>query len=134
MDFSKRYKFNDSGTFVHLDDPETGEPLYEGSEPVGIVVAGVGSTAYRKAESVQHERRLRMFKGKDSLSSADLETLATELLAAVTLGAKGVAYDDKALTDPGVAAAFYRDPAMRSFRQQVEQAVGNQRNFLIPTP
>lgn len=132
MDLAKQYAISTEGVFVHFEDPETGDLILEDGKPVGVIIEGDGSAAYRKAVNSQHERKLRLFKLRDSLSAEDMENLQAEFLALITTGAsETLTYDGDKLTSPGVAKKFYGDPACKPFRAQVERALADHRNFLI---
>ena len=120
---------------VHVKDA-AGEPLYDGGEPVRIIVHGPGSRAYGTVKSRQTARavaRMNENDGKVTAPTAE-EELAdkAEDLAALTVRFEGLTDADKQGAE--LFQAVYGDPELGFIANQVEKHLRDWGKFKVGSP
>ena len=129
MDLSKEFdtaSAAESGAFLHLEHPTTGEKLYDGDTAVGITLRGQDSRTFRQAShDISNKRMERQVK---KLTAEALERNTRELLAACTV-------DWQCIEMNGEPLKCTRENADRLYaelpwiREQVDAFVSNRANF-----
>lgn len=118
-------KASNDGADLHVVHPSTGEKL-----GIVITLAGPDSDVFRKAKRRNTDKRLKAVqKGREKLSSAELEQEATEILAACTLDWSGIQEGKKDLecTPENASDLYTRYPWIR---EQVDEFIGDRANFI----
>ena len=109
-----------------------GEPLYDGENPVQIVLHGPGTRPYATIEARQTARALKRLndnEGKMTAPTAEERRLeAAQDLAEVTIGFNHLTYGN--LTGSALFEALYADPELGYITAQVTKAVKDWGNFL----
>lgn len=128
FDFAKRdvAAKAEEGAELEVLDPVTGETV-----GVFITLAGADSSVHRKATAMIAKRRMNGAKGfrSKSFDPEKFEAESIEVLAACTLGWKGVVVD-------GAALPCGRDNAIKLYtrfpwlREQVDQFVSDRTEYL----
>jgi hypothetical protein len=123
-------------TDVHLKNPATDMPLYDGadekgnpdtSKPIVIQIFGPGSKEYREAGSIATNKQIK--RGKKGLTAQVINEDRIGILVACTFGFKNFNYGGGAFS-PDTVRALYTDPEMGWVREQVEEQMGDFGNFL----
>lgn len=122
---------------LHVEDPVSGEPLYNDPEakehPVRITLLGIDSDKYKSVQRRLTDQKLaRQLKQgrKFRLNAADLETDQLELLVACTVKWEGLTDDSGQALEclPVNVRAFYA--GCDWLREQVSAFVNDRANFL----
>lgn len=126
--FSLR-KAADGAAVLHLEDPATGEKLYDGETPVTITVRGMDCTALR-------EKRKDIERRQAEGEEISPEQSGAELLAAVTVGWSGIGLhsDEELPFSFENAVALYLDPDAEWICGQVGPFSRSRRNFVKNRP
>lgn len=115
---------------IHVKNA-AGEPLYDGDQPVRIVVHGPGSRAYSAVEARQTSRALKRMndnEGKLTAPTAEERVAETaEDLAAITVAFDNLTYGDKKGSD--LFQAVYADPQLGFITAQVTKFLRDWGNF-----
>ena len=113
------------GAVLHLKDPATKEPLFDGDKPVTITVLGSEGDAVRAKFKDIESRRV---KGDD----VDNETAGAEMLAVLTAAWSGIALhsDEPLECNFDNAVKLYLDPDAEWIAEQVGPFSRNRRNYL----
>jgi|TARA_R100000084_G_C4651537_1_gene150036 hypothetical protein len=115
----------DKGAFLHLEHPVTGEKLYtEDGKAIGIDAVGVDSAQYRRKVSQMANRKMGKRQKNPTLEKAEQE--GAELLAACVVRCHNLKFGDDEMT-PKNAEQFLLK--YRSIREQLDEFVGDRRNF-----
>ena len=115
---------------LQLKNPVSDELLFdEDGKPVTITLYGKSSKPYRNAVTAMQNRELRRMHKKDVRTAEQTLEESTSLLVACsatsTLEINGVAVNDK-----DTFKQLYNDPRFSWIRDQVDEAIGDQANFL----
>lgn len=98
---------------------------------ISICLVGADSDIYRKALRKRQDRRLAMLqkRGKQKMSSAEIEEEGIALLAACTMGWENLEENGKPLAcNLENAERLYRD--FPDIQRQVDEFIGESANFL----
>lgn len=117
---------------ITIKHPATGAPT-----DAAVTIAGPEHPK-RKAILFDKQRKMRRQLTKtgklEFADPAEEEVEETDILAACTLGWKGIAVDGKEVAYSREAAAkLYADPALRWFRAQVKAAMDERELFIKPS-
>lgn len=118
-----------AGAVLHLKDPVTGEPLFDGDKPVTITVRGVESQELREKARDIERRKL----GGEKLDDAQI---GAEKLASITADWSGIALhgpDPLACTFEN-AVRLYLDADAEWIVEQVGPFSRDRRNFVKNRP
>jgi hypothetical protein len=77
----------DEGQAVHIKDYPSGEPAFDGDQPVMVRIAGSYSKLYRKTQDAQTQRMIK--RRQSSLTAEQLAQNRIDLVAACILGWEG---------------------------------------------
>lgn len=115
---------------LQLKNPATEELLFDDEgKAVTITLYGKSSKQYRNAVTAMQNRELRRKFKKDSATAEQIQDESTGLLVACsatsTLEIDGVAVNDK-----DSFKQLYTDARFSWIRDQVDEALGDQSNFL----
>lgn len=120
---------------VHIKNA-AGEPLFEGENPVRIIVHGPGSRAFGTVKSRQTARALKRMndnEGKITAPTADESRQeVAEDLATVTISFENLTYGD--LSGAALFEAFYADPELGYITNQVTKHLADWGNFRPGSP
>lgn len=115
---------------IHLKNA-AGDLLYDGDNPVKIILYGPGSKPFATIESRQTNRAVKRMADNDGkIAVVPPEQRKTELsedLAAITVRFEHLTYGDKQGTD--LFEAVYADPALGFIAAQVQKFLGDWGNF-----
>ncbi len=123
-------------TDVHLKNPATDMPMYDGvdekgnpdqSKPVKILIFGPGSKEYREAGSIATNKQIK--RGKKGLTAQVINEDRLDILVACTIGFENFNYGGAAFS-PATVRSLYSDADMGWVREQVEEQMGDFGNFL----
>lgn len=118
----------DRGADMPLRHPATGEELFnDAGEAMVIRLLGADSEEYRRTVRVNANRNLKL--GRQAPTVERFEQGGIDLLVAVTVGWKGLQFDDSALEySPDAARKLYTEHLW--IREQVDAFVAERANFL----
>jgi hypothetical protein len=104
MDFTKfdmRAKA-EVGSPLHLKDPQTGEPIFDGKKPCIVIVRGVASRSAQEAQRARQKARMAASKGKKGDDEArvmeDIHNELCDTAASFILGFENIEHGDRPLT------------------------------------
>lgn len=122
----------EAGTFVHLESPATGEPLYDdASQPIGITILGGDSEKVRRELRKISDRKIERIRKGQSLPDAEAsrkEDIA--VMAAATVSWQGLVVDGVALEcTESAARKLYGDPRFPWIMEQLEKVLGDRKRF-----
>ncbi|WP_260597812.1 hypothetical protein [Sphingomonas endolithica] len=116
---------------IHVKNA-AGEPLYDGENPVQIVLHGPGTRPYATVEARQTARALKRLndnEGKMTAPTAEERRAETaQDLAEITVGFNHLTYGDK--TGNELFQAVYEDAELGYITAQVTKSVKDWGNFL----
>lgn len=117
------------GAKLHLKDPATGEPLFDGKKPVTITLLGAEAEKVAEFSLALEKRRL-----KDP--SITDEEAGAEILAEMTLGWENIGFGDEADFPFSTenAIKLYTDPRTEWVAGQVGPFSRDRRNFIQNRP
>lgn len=111
----------------------SGEPLYEGENPVRIIVHGPGSRAYGTVEARQQARALkRMNENEGKVTAPTAEERRAEVaedLTTLTVSFEHLTHGN--LTGAALFEEVYADPELGFIARQVERHLRDWGNFTI---
>jgi len=119
---------SEAGAFLHLRHPITNKPLDHKGEPMGILLTGRDSAAYRETSRRLQNARIAKAVGDDSKDYVGTDDAACELLAACTIGFDNLQMGGKDLILED-SAAFELYSNFGWIREQVDLFVGSRANF-----
>ena len=123
----------DEGATMQLTHPKTAEVLRDSDgNPVTMTLFGMNSERVRTLARAQQQRRLdAMKRGKRGMNPDELEADNVDILTAATggwsfdtLGGQPFPYSE------ANARKLYSDPRFKSIRQQVDQFIADDGNFM----
>lgn len=121
-------------TFVlHLKHPVTNEALLVGGDedkPVTISLYGTASKQYRNALTGLQSRQLRRQTKKERGTPEQIREEQLNLLVACSAGSENLSYQGEAVNDEIAFRKLYSDPTLSWIKDQVDEALGDQSNFL----
>lgn len=138
MDLESLIVPEDEGVRLELKDP-AGEPLLKpDGTPISITLAGTASDRWRKAQDTIGDRWLKSANPRNGAIRKTMEEQRNDtafLLASVTLAWDGISFDGgpKDCT-PQNAKRLYSHPKLGWLTQQVDEFLGEQRNFMKASP
>ena len=121
------------GATLELRHPATGEKLTYGKDNdkiMHLILAGVDSDAYKKAQRKVADRRFKQQQKfrQVRLTSAMIEDEAIEILTAVTLGGKLFMDGKETTVDANNAGDIYREYPW--IKEQADAFIEDRSNFL----
>jgi len=122
------------GSRMVIKDRVTDEPLGTEDERPVLILAGIDSDQWRKAELEQTDRQLlKARRGRNSaLSAEELDAGELNKLVAITLGWEHVNYDGEETFSSSVIRKMY--VAEPWLRRQVQRHIADDANFLGNSP
>src|SRR5690242_20932246 len=133
MDLDSLLISEDEGVVLELKDP-AGEPLLRDGKPVTITLASTASNRWRKAMDAVGDRRIKTANPRNGTIPKSMDEQRNDtafLLASVTLDWDGVAFDGgQKECNPTNAKALYSHPKLTWITSQVDEFLGEQRNFM----
>lgn len=118
---------------VQLRHPATGELLFSDEAktlPVAVVAYGKASKQYRNAVNAMMNRSIKRKAKKEKESAEVMTEEGITLLVAVTSAFKELAIAGKVPTTEADFRSLYADPAYSWIKDQVNDFVGDDANFL----
>jgi hypothetical protein len=124
----------EAGTFVHLDSPATGEPMYDddGVTPFGIGIIGGDSGKVSDELRAIADRRLERIQRNRSIVTNSLVGRQEDIntMAAATTHWHLPPVDGEVLVCSEVSARkLYADPRFPWIMEQLEKAIGDRKRF-----
>jgi hypothetical protein len=117
---------------IHVKNA-AGEPLYDGENPVRIIVHGPGSRAYGTVEARQQARALkRMNENEGKVTAPTSEERRKEVaedLTTLTVNFEHLTHGD--LQGVALFEAVYGDPELGFIARQVERHLKDWANFTV---
>lgn len=137
MDLDELIVAEDEGAVLELNDPN-GEPLFYDGKRVSIRLAPIDSNRWRKALDVVGDRRIKTANPKTGTSAKSMSEQREDqsfMLASVTISWDNIAFDG-GLKDCTLANAkkLYLHPRLGWITRQVDEFLGEQRNFSKASP
>jgi DNA-directed RNA polymerase subunit F len=121
-------------TFVlQLKHPVDGTPLFADKEmkkPVVVNLYGKASKQYQRAIEAMQTRALRRQAKKETIKPEELQKESLDMLKACSESATNLAVDGVDVKTADELRAVYADPRFSWLRDQVDEAIGDQSNFL----
>jgi hypothetical protein len=114
----------DEGVEIELSDLKTGRPA-------GVFIKVIGSDGDRFSQlTTERARQLRDITSRGEASKADIDRLASQLLAGCTIGWRGLTRNgDEYPYSPAAALDLYTNyPAIR---EQIDVAIMRRANFVL---
>lgn len=129
MDFSQIDYSREA--FCHLKHPGTGEPMYDGDEPVGIWTLSRDSKEWRAEQDRQWKENNNQKGKKKSLS--DFESDNAESVAAICTRASCCELDGKPLQSKEQFVELFTRESTRWIFEQVNQHLNDRSAFFSPS-
>lgn len=120
-----------AGAFLHLVNPGTGLPLYDGDDkdkPVGLWLMGRDSDLYAKTRHKNVNTALTTKKKSDPKTSEMIEQETIALLAEMTTGWDNLSYQGNSEFSRDAVIGVYTDLAW--VREQADIFISDRANFI----
>lgn len=117
----------DKGAFLHLEHPVTGEKLYtDDGKAIGMDAVGVDSSQYRRKMSSMANQKMGKRQKNPTLEKAEQE--GSELLAACVVKCHNMVFGGEEYTPKNIEQCLLK---YRAVREQLDEFVGDRRNFFV---
>jgi hypothetical protein len=120
-----------SGAFLHLVNPGTGLPLFDGDDkekPVGLYLMGRDSDLYAKTRHKNLNGALSGKKKSDTKTSEIIEQETISLLADMTVSWENLSYNGQNEFSRDAIVGVYTDLAW--VREQADTFISDRANFI----
>jgi hypothetical protein len=120
-----------SGAFLHLVNPGTGLPLYDGDDnkkPVGLYLMGRDSDLYAKTRHKNVNNALTAKKKSDPKTSEMIEQETVALLADMTVSWENMSYKGQSEFTRDAVIGIYTD--LKWVFEQADAFISDRANFI----